>query len=222
MRLAGAMLEVFAAAGAESETVHLYEQSVMPCRACGCCRGIADAGGMYGTVCPLADAMPGLARSLAAADAVVVASPLYFTSLSAPVIAFFSRLQPFWEARGQGRGAPTAATGGCRQAALAVSAGAEYDNMFRPARSVAAAAFHSLGLHFAGMATAAGTDRIAAAENADALRGAAELAAMMLVFLRGGAAGGDSSADPGAKSGINSDANPGMDSDANGALPETV
>lgn len=187
MRLAGAMLAVFAAAGAECEIVHLYEQALSPCRACGCCRKARDAGGAYETLCPLDDAMPGLARRLEAADAAVVASPLHFTSLTAPVIAFFSRLQPFWEARGRGGavvmgGRRTAAGRG--QAALAVSAGSEYADMFRPARSVAAAAFNSLAFHFAGMATAAGTDRLPAGENAPALHAAEELAATMLALLR--------------------------------------
>lgn len=166
MRLASAVLEALAA---DSDTVHLYDERILPCRACGQCA--------EGNACQIDDAVPGLLRRMAAADLVLIVSPLHFTSLTAPVIALFSRLQPCWRAKREGRDPlpPRRRAGG-----LAVTAGSSYPNMFAPARSVAAAAFYSLSIPLAGMATAANTDTLPVADNPAALAEARELAAKML------------------------------------------
>ena len=172
MRLARAMLDVFAAVGAKTVVAHLYDLALSPCRGCGHCRK-AESGG----ACPLADAAPGLIRSVATANFVLVASPVHFTSLTAPVVAFFSRLQPFWQAKRRGVRLLPELT---RSSALILTAGSERPDIFRAARSAAAAAFNTLAIPFAGMAAAAGTDRTAAADNREALAAAAELAQNMV------------------------------------------
>jgi multimeric flavodoxin WrbA len=154
--------------GGKARVVDLYGDQVMPCRGCLLCASGVD--------CPLNDSMPEYLLLLAAADYVIVASPLHFSSLTAPVIAFFSRLQPCWQAGRQGREALPPRR---RRGALAVTGGGEYPNMFRPARSVAAAAFNSLGIPFAGMVGVANTDIVPAAENAGALEEVGELAKRM-------------------------------------------
>ena len=179
MRLAQAMLEVFTAAGVEAGVRHLYELLLSPCRGCGRCR-TADSG-FPESLCPLSDAAPGLIREVSEANFLLLASPLHFTSLTAPAIAFFSRLQPFWQAKKWPAGPLSRLP---RLAALALTAGSEYPGMFRPARSVAAAAFSTLAFPFAGMTAAAGTDRVAAADNLRALAAAARLARKMLQGLR--------------------------------------
>lgn len=111
--------------------------------------------------------MANIMRRLAEADCLVIASPLHFTSLTAPTVAFISRLQPWWCLKlSEGRKPPEGRT---RWGALLASGGSKYDNMFRPARSVAAAAFRVLGLKFAGAAGAAGSDETPVGENAAAL-----------------------------------------------------
>lgn len=175
MCLASAMLEVFGG----GTVAHLYREDIRPCLGCGRCDG--------GAPCFIDDAMPRLLALLSEARLVVVASPLHFTSLTAPVIAFYSRLQPFWRAR---RAGAALLPEGDRRGALAVTAGSEYANMFAPARSVTAAAFNTLPLPFAGMATAAGTDAVPAKENAVALNGARELAAAMVESLGDDSGGG--------------------------------
>lgn len=168
MRLASAMLEVFGG----GEVAHLYREDIRPCLGCGRCDG--------GIPCFIDDSMPGLLALLSEARLVVVASPLHFTSLTAPVIAFYSRLQPFWRARQAGAALLPERV---RRGALVVTAGSEYANMFVPARSVTAAAFNTLPLPFAGMATAAGTDEIPVDENIAALNEARKLAAAMVEAL---------------------------------------
>lgn len=137
----------------------LYELSIAPCRSCGLCA--------CGGECPLTDDMPRLLRLVDAADVLVISSPLHFTSLSAPVIAFYSRLQPFWTGWDAMR---SRSNGGRRRfGALAVTAGGSYRNMFSPARSVTAAVFNTLAIDFVGMTTASDTDALPVRENRVAL-----------------------------------------------------
>ena len=169
MRLAGAMLEVF---GGESSTARLYDMDIRPCRACGAC--VAECG------CRERDGAAELLSRLAVSDLIVVVSPLHFTSLSAPVIAFFSRLQPYWRAKREGR---ILLPPRRRAGALVVTGGASYPNMFAPARAVAAAAFNSLSIPLAGMATAEGTDDMPVSKNPEALAAARALAKRMLTAI---------------------------------------
>lgn len=169
MTLAGALCD---ALGGDVRTVHLHNEGIAPCRACGACSG--------GAGCVVADAMRELLDTLSRADAVIVASPLHFTSLAAPVIGFYSRLQPFWARRRRiGPSRSVLRTAG----ALVVTAGSNYPGMFGPARSVTAAVFNTIGVHFSGMATAAGTDGRPVRENAQALAEARKLGEDMRAFL---------------------------------------
>ena len=167
MALVGAMTEEL---GGAVSVVNLYERRVAPCRACLAC----DAGGM----CPIIDDMPGIVRRLGEAHFLIMASPLHFTSLTAPLVAFISRLQPVW--RRTSRGGIGLLPAGDRLGALVVTAGSRYPGMFGPARAVAMAAFNSLSIHCAGIVEVADTDRIPAVENAGAMAEAKRLAANML------------------------------------------
>ncbi|MDR3077605.1 MAG: flavodoxin family protein, partial [Planctomycetota bacterium] len=88
MRLVKTMLEIL---DGQTDIVRLYESQPAPCRDCGGCA--------TGAPCRLDATMDGVIRRLIAADFLIAASPIHFSSLSAPLIAFFSRLQPFWPAR---------------------------------------------------------------------------------------------------------------------------
>ncbi len=154
------------------ETIHLYSENITPCLDCGCCS--------QGVPCPIADAMPSLLERTKQADLLLFASPLHFVSLTAPLIAFFSRLQPVWQAR---RAHPDLIFGKVRAAGLVVTGGSSYANMFEPARAVTAAVCISLGIPFAGRATAADTDVLPIAENESALLEGAGLAKAMLLQL---------------------------------------
>jgi multimeric flavodoxin WrbA len=170
------MLEVF---GGEADIIRLYDSPVRPCRGCGGCA--ADP------VCALDGDLADFPERLAGADCLLIVSPIHFASLSAPLIAFFSRLQPFWRARRRGRDLLARRPG---QSALAASGGSDYPGMFAPARAVAAAVAKTLSIPFAGLAAAAGTDRLPVAENPAALAAAARLATEMLAAVRQKAGGG--------------------------------
>lgn len=133
--------------GGPCETVFAYGLGVEACRACGKCAG----GG-----CALADGMDRVWRGMAWADCIVLASPLHFSSLSGPLVSLIGRFQLSWQRFAQGGGGALAERK--RFGVLLATAGADYANMFMPARSVAAAAFVSLGVEFVGMAGIAGLD----------------------------------------------------------------
>jgi len=78
------MLGVAQQAGLATEQVYLNSLSYKPCQAC---RGCAETG-----VCVLKDDMTGLYDKLKEAKVWILASPIYFDSVSAQLKSFFDRL----------------------------------------------------------------------------------------------------------------------------------
>lgn len=131
----------------EREVVSAYDAAVAACTACGACAG--------GGPCVIGDAMPAIGEKIARADIVAVASPLHFTSLTAPLVALISRWQSYWEARRAG-GDPL---GGKRRLGVVIATGgSDYPAMFECARRVAAAGFVTLGIEYCGMLCVSGLD----------------------------------------------------------------
>lgn len=87
--LTGLFGEGVRAAGAELEIVHLAERDVRPCTGCLSCFSRGSAGR-----CVQRDDMDQLIESFLASDALVLATPVYFFSLSALLKAFVERLLP--------------------------------------------------------------------------------------------------------------------------------
>ncbi|NMB78554.1 MAG: flavodoxin family protein [Methanomicrobiales archaeon] len=71
-------------AGAKTELVRLCDLEILPCTGCGSCKS--------GNGCVIEDDMAGLCEKMAAADAVVVGSPLYWSRLNAQAYPFIDRL----------------------------------------------------------------------------------------------------------------------------------
>lgn len=78
------MADVFAAEGVETETVQIGAEPVRGCIACGSC---SENG-----KCVLDDVVNTLAPKFEAADGLVVASPVYFASANATLVACLDRL----------------------------------------------------------------------------------------------------------------------------------
>jgi multimeric flavodoxin WrbA len=74
-----------AAAGAAVETVFLQELEIKPCTACNACRKKKTRG------CVIRDAMQPLYPKIRAADAIVIASPVYWFTVSAQTKLFMDR-----------------------------------------------------------------------------------------------------------------------------------
>ena len=82
------------AAGAEVESFHLQDMKIQPCSACEACRGAME------TDCTLEDDMKILLPKIRQADALVIASPTYWFTVSAQTKLFMDR----WYALGSPEG----------------------------------------------------------------------------------------------------------------------
>lgn len=78
------MAEVFAAQGVETEILHIGNQAIRGCIACGTC---AKKG-----QCVFDDAVNEAAPKFQEADGIVVGSPVYYASANATLVAFLDRL----------------------------------------------------------------------------------------------------------------------------------
>lgn len=87
--LLGKALEGAAAQGAETELVHLYDLNYKGCVSCFACK--TKGGKSYGT-CGFTDGLTPLLKKVAAADALIFGSPIYFGSATGEMRSFFERL----------------------------------------------------------------------------------------------------------------------------------
>lgn len=78
------MAEVFADQGIEAEIVHIGNQAIRGCVACGSCYKTGK--------CVFDDAVNEIAAKFEAADGLVVGSPVYYASANATLIALLDRL----------------------------------------------------------------------------------------------------------------------------------
>jgi len=75
-------------AGAETEKIILDRLKITPCKEIYHC--------LIDGTCPLRDDMTGLYPKILAADAIIIATPIFFYTVSAQLMAFISRCQAFW------------------------------------------------------------------------------------------------------------------------------
>ena len=78
------MRKIFEAEGIETELVQVGHQAIRGCIGCRSCKSTGK--------CVFDDAVNATARSFAEADGLVVASPVYYASANATLIAFLDRL----------------------------------------------------------------------------------------------------------------------------------
>ena len=102
------MKNVFDAEGVETKTVQVGNKNVRGCVACGRCAELGK--------CVFDDIVNELATDLEAADGLVIASPVYYASANATLIAVLDRLfgsTPFSKAMKVGASVVCARRGGC-------------------------------------------------------------------------------------------------------------
>ena len=102
------MKNVFEAEGVETEIVQVGNKNVRGCVACGRCAKLGK--------CVFDDIVNELATDLEAADGLVIASPVYYASANATLIAVLDRLfysTPFSKAMKVGASVVCARRGGC-------------------------------------------------------------------------------------------------------------
>ena len=82
-------LEGAAAQGATTELVHLYDLDFKGCTSCFACK--IRGGNSYGK-CVMNDALAPVLEKIAAADALVIGSPIYFGTVTGETRSFIERL----------------------------------------------------------------------------------------------------------------------------------
>jgi multimeric flavodoxin WrbA len=92
--LAQKTAEGIKAAGAQYESLFLHDMNIGPCNACDSCQ---EEGAKY---CIIRDDMQGLYPKLQDAGAIVIASPIYWFTVSAQMKLFIDRWYPFARADG--------------------------------------------------------------------------------------------------------------------------
>ncbi|MDH4138970.1 MAG: flavodoxin family protein [Coriobacteriia bacterium] len=76
------------AAGGVAERIAVVEYGIKPCQGCNACSLTGE--------CVVRDRMREIYPRLDAADAIVVASPVYFATVPAVLKALYDRCQPYW------------------------------------------------------------------------------------------------------------------------------
>jgi multimeric flavodoxin WrbA len=90
-RLLDACLEGAAATGATVERLVVASAGISPCRGCNACSKDGH--------CIVRDGMQDVYPMLDAADAIVVATPVFFATVPAVLKALYDRCQPYWARR---------------------------------------------------------------------------------------------------------------------------
>lgn len=75
-------------AGGNCELVRLYDHEIHPCIGCGGCEKEG--------ICVIKDEMQDMYPKIAAADRIIIASPIYFYGVTAQAKAFIDRCQALW------------------------------------------------------------------------------------------------------------------------------
>lgn len=167
--LLDAVLEGASQAGAEVERLNITDLRIEGCDSCGACdkTGACQRSG---------DDMDIIYREIREIDALVIASPIYFTSVSAQLKSLIDRCQCFWVERFVLKKDPY--KGERRPRGLFVStAGSSKPIVFEPAIHVAKALFIALGYDYAGEVLLGDTDSLSKKARQEALakaRGAGE------------------------------------------------
>jgi multimeric flavodoxin WrbA len=145
--------------GLEVELVEAYRVDVGPCTDCEACLApgaVAGAGAGAGGCTVEGDDWPRIEALLRGADALVVASPVYFMGLPAPLKAIVDRLQAVWALRERG-GRVGTNEGPFRRAAVVLCAAGGRE-AFRGARAEALAALGTLQFEVVGELLAEGLE----------------------------------------------------------------
>jgi multimeric flavodoxin WrbA len=80
-----AALKAAATSGAEAEEINLADYSILPCDGCGVCKS---------EECHIKDGMHAILPKIAAADALILGSPVYYGSVSGGLKCFLDRCRP--------------------------------------------------------------------------------------------------------------------------------
>jgi len=141
------------AAGAETRTIEVAELDISGCLHCDSCLLTGE--------CKINDDMRRVYDALAAADRVVIASPLHFMSVTAQLKAAIDRCQCLW-ARKYSLKLPPIEPAKPRKGFFIAAGGRKGQSLFEPARSTIKALFAVLDIEYVGELFFTGVDEAGA------------------------------------------------------------
>jgi multimeric flavodoxin WrbA len=172
--LLDAALDGARAAGGETEKVVLERLDLRGCRECEIC--------MTTGLCAIEDDIQPIYKLLDEADVVIVASPIFFSGLSAQTKMMIDRCQCLW-VRKYVLGTPIG--GGRKRVGAFLSVGGRDNVSFKGAISVVKAFFLSINVEYAGEITISGIEeKEAISKHQTALRDARELGAKLVDLVK--------------------------------------
>jgi hypothetical protein len=142
-----------ASKGADIKTIFLSELDIAPCQHCDAC---FEAG-----ECKIDDDMQLIYRELAAADRIVLASPIHFMGVTAQTKAMIDRCQALW-ARKYKLNLPPLGNRRPRKGLFISVGGCGVVNLFEPALATVKALFSSFDINYSGKLVFPGIDDIEA------------------------------------------------------------
>lgn len=143
------VLKGAASRGAEVETIVLNDLNISPCQHCSACYETGE--------CRYDDDMQMVYRKLAAADSIVLASPIQFMSITAQAKIMIDRCQALWARKYRLKLPPLGDDR--KRKGFFVSVGAlKKADLFQPALATVKAFFATLNISYAGELTFQGVD----------------------------------------------------------------
>jgi len=159
-----ALVEAFKAEmGGDFVEVFAYDDGISPCVDCRACWKKPG--------CVIRDGMDEVYREITECDAVLIASPVYFSLLTGPLLSLGSRLQALYTAR---RFLNVDLRGKRKAGALLLAGGG--DGSCGRAVDAAQCMLRHMGAEYLGYAASLNTDSVPAAEDAKALEEVRQLA----------------------------------------------
>ena len=143
-------MEGAASGGAETETVVLNKLEFDPCQECRSC---ADTG-----LCVLPDDMGPVYKKILSADGLIVASPIYFGTVSAQLKMMIDRLMCIWNAKYMLKKKITRSS--ARKGIFICIAGDNKKEYFESAKKVIKAMFATVNVKYAGDLFVGGMDNM--------------------------------------------------------------
>lgn len=148
--------------GAETKTIRLNDMTIAPCQHCDACLKKGE--------CKIQDDMQSVYRDFEEADVIVLASPIQFMGITAPMKAMMDRFQSRWARKYVLKTPPLGDTKE-RKGYLIAIGGTKLKNLFEPTLIMVKTFFRILAIDYAGELLFREMDeRGAAQKHPDALR----------------------------------------------------
>jgi multimeric flavodoxin WrbA len=157
--------------GADVETIVLQNIKITPCAHCDSC--IKEGK------CRIQDDMQAIYDKMAEADVIVLASPVQFAGITAPMKAMIDRCQCLWSRKYVLKIPPLSPEKPRRGFFISV-AGTRIKNMFEPSLTIVKTFFHVINIEYAGELLLSGVDEKGAIlKHPDTMKKAFELGQML-------------------------------------------